>query len=479
MDKSLVNELKSFNKLLQKDKELLKENRDSLEHSLKQVTDAKTFKIWNRLKKLKKNAVFLFNPQVWAQVMKNESLSEAVYKVSHEEQKYITQVHPQKNDTIFKNVTIIIPTYNGEKDLPLLLKSIAAQKGIEDPELLVIDSGSTDNTISIAEKNGARVEKIPQSEFNHGLTRNKAAQLAKGDFLIFTVQDALPLEQDTFHKLLTVLTSDKDIAGVSTKQVPFPDADMFAKWQIKNHIHALRLDGISYVSHKPPQTDLLMLPFYAKRKITLLDDVCCAVRKKLFEKIGGYKEMHFAEDVDYAIRAIQSGYKIGFVGTTGVIHSHTRPAEYFFRRYYADVLSVNSLLHEPGSTVCSSLTDYLSSATGLITFVKKHTNSLMPEGTTIQKISPLQSKSVLEQLEKLNGLSGDYVENSAFIDGFAHLAKEGISLFKNEYVSPEQIELYIDKLLAGFLGIQLALYVQANASGEERESINNLILKNV
>lgn len=478
MNKSLSKELKAFNMLLQADKASLKENRDSLEKSVSQVTNAKTFKLWNKLKKIKQNAVYLLNPHVWMQVIRSESLSEAVYKVSRDEQKYITQLHAQKNTSVYSNVTIIIPTYNGEKELPLLLKSISAQKGIEDPEVLIIDSGSTDKTLTIAKEYGARVVKIPQSEFNHGLTRNKAAQLAKGNFLIFTVQDAIPLEHDTFHKLLTVLTSENDIAGVSTKQVPFPDADMFAKWQIKNHVHALRLEGITYVSHMPPHTDFLSLPFYAKRKITLLDDVCCAVKKELFEKIGGYKEMHFAEDVDYAIRAIQSGYKIGFVGTTGVIHSHTRPAEYFFRRYYADVLSVNSLLHEPGSTVCSSLTDYLSSATGLVTYVKEHIAVFIPEGASAQTVSTLQSQEILDQLQKLTGLHEDYVENTAFISGFTHLAKEGISLFETEYFSHEQIVQYIEKLLAGFLGIQLALYVE-NVPVKERESINNLILKNV
>lgn len=75
-------------------------------------------------------------------------------------------------------LTIIIPTLNEENDLPQTLQSI---KELAD-EVLIIDSGSTDKTIEIAKKYGAKVINHPFVSFSD--TRNFGHKMAKGDWIL-------------------------------------------------------------------------------------------------------------------------------------------------------------------------------------------------------------------------------------------------------------------------------------------------------
>ena len=74
-------------------------------------------------------------------------------------------------------VTVAIPVYNGARYLDEVLSAIRAQRVDREVELLIIDSGSTDGSLAIAERHGARVHSIPKAEFSHGVTRNLAMEL--------------------------------------------------------------------------------------------------------------------------------------------------------------------------------------------------------------------------------------------------------------------------------------------------------------
>src|SRR4051795_164517 len=91
-------------------------------------------------------------------------------------------------------VTVAVPVLNGARYLEEVLSAVQAQEGLDNRELeiLVIDSGSTDGSLSIAERYGARLHQIPKSEFSHGGTRNLAMRLARGDHVPFVTQDATP-----------------------------------------------------------------------------------------------------------------------------------------------------------------------------------------------------------------------------------------------------------------------------------------------
>ena len=105
-------------------------------------------------------------------------------------------------------VTIIIPTYNAQDYLVKLLDKIKTQS-IKEYELIIIDSSSKDDTVKIAKEYTDNVIVIPQTEFDHGGTRAKAAKIANGELLIFLTQDALPYDQYTIENIIKIFEDEK------------------------------------------------------------------------------------------------------------------------------------------------------------------------------------------------------------------------------------------------------------------------------
>lgn len=83
-------------------------------------------------------------------------------------------------------ISIVIPTFNEEEYLPLLLESIKNQS-FTDYEVIVADNGSTDHTIDIAKQYGA----IVTTGGMPGKGRNEGAKIAKGDVLLFLDADVI------------------------------------------------------------------------------------------------------------------------------------------------------------------------------------------------------------------------------------------------------------------------------------------------
>ena len=101
-------------------------------------------------------------------------------------------------------ISIIIPTINEAINLPLLLSdlSIISKEG----EIILVDGGSEDRTIDIANIYGAKVYK--SKERNRGLQLDIGARNSKGDWLIFLHADTR-LNYDWFTKIKSVLNENK------------------------------------------------------------------------------------------------------------------------------------------------------------------------------------------------------------------------------------------------------------------------------
>ena len=88
--------------------------------------------------------------------------------------------------------SILVLTKNGMPDVARCLKAVYSQRTTNAKEVIVVDSGSTDETLEIARGFQVRLEQIPPASFHHARTRNFAAGLARGEILVFLSQDAIP-----------------------------------------------------------------------------------------------------------------------------------------------------------------------------------------------------------------------------------------------------------------------------------------------
>jgi len=241
-------------------------------------------------------------------------------------------ISSENTNSIDKKVSIVIPTKNGGPDFEYTLEKIRSQEGIHEIEIIIVDSGSTDETIELAKNYGSRVYTIKPEDFNHGGTRNYGAEKATGDYILFMVQDAIPIGDYWLHSMVKVLEDDEGIAAVTCRQVPRSDADLFACFSLWNHYKALSFfeDRIS-----TPTKNFNALSPLDKRKLVGLEDVSCLIRRNVFNDLK-FKKIQYAEDLELGLRILENKFKLVFLYSVGVIHSHNRLSSYFLKRAYVD-----------------------------------------------------------------------------------------------------------------------------------------------
>jgi len=222
---------------------------------------------------------------------------------------------------IFMRISLIIPTFNAGQHIEDLLSMLSAQD-TKPWEIIVVDSSSSDNTVDIAKRFGARIILIPKQAFNHGKTRNLAAEEAKGDILVFMTQDALP-HRNTLLSALTVPLEACDIAASYGRHIPRVNASPL-------EIFARRFN----YPDSPMTKSIDNIKDYGI-KTFFFSNVCSAFKKDLFLRAGMFKEgVRANEDMLIAARLILGGYKVAYVPGATVIHSHNHSLAQQFKRYY-------------------------------------------------------------------------------------------------------------------------------------------------
>ena len=129
--------------------------------------------------------------------------------------------------------SIIVRAYNEEKYIGRLLEGIR-QQTLKDVDVILVDSGSTDSTGSIAESYGARVVRIPSAEFTFGRSLNYGIKEAKREFIVIASAHVYPVYPDWLEALLHPF-QDERVALTYGKQrgpefVKFSEQQIFHQW---------------------------------------------------------------------------------------------------------------------------------------------------------------------------------------------------------------------------------------------------------
>ena len=212
------------------------------------------------------------------------------------------------------SVSVVVPTLNAEKYIGRLLKRLLAQTA--EAEIIVIDSGSKDNTVSVVQQAAGkdpgriRLIQIPGEQFDHGGTRDYALRQSGGDYVMFLTQDALPVDKHCIENLLKGF-SEPDIAGVYGRQIAYPDAVPYEK--------------LTRQFNYPDQGRVWReqdIPKYGVKSY-FFSNTCSMYRRDIYEKAGGFdRPIVTNEDMMMAARLIHQGYALAYVPEAAVYHSH-------------------------------------------------------------------------------------------------------------------------------------------------------------
>ncbi len=238
------------------------------------------------------------------------------------------------------HVTVFIPTFNGARYLEALLVALEQQQTPWPFEVLVIDSGSSDETLTILARHRVRLIRIPNHEFDHGATRNRAVQEARGAVVVLTVQDATPAGPGWLMTMVSHF-QDSEVGGVYCDQVPRPDCSPFLRERLARWVQGGGTPSVSQVK----DLDHFWNVVHPNERWNIIkfDNVASAVRRST-ALAHPFPRRRFGEDVTWAKGAILAGFKIVYEPRVAVIHSHPLSIWYEFKRAYLDHQNVNDLV---------------------------------------------------------------------------------------------------------------------------------------
>jgi rhamnosyltransferase len=231
--------------------------------------------------------------------------------------------------------TVFIPTYNGEKYLPAILDALSRQKTDFVYEVLIIDSGSKDATLEIVHEHqhkhhNVRLVEIPNSEYGHGKTRNKAAQLANGDIVVYLSHDAVPAHDRWLHEMVRPFIINERIVGVMGKQAPRPFCFPLLKYEIVDVFAGFGPDFGTTLFYK----DDFVNSQGVYDAVSFYSDVNSAARKSYLLSELPYRAVRYAEDQIFGRDIIDAGYYKVYAPRGVVVHSNDlRLGEYKHRMF--------------------------------------------------------------------------------------------------------------------------------------------------
>jgi rhamnosyltransferase len=218
-------------------------------------------------------------------------------------------------------ISVVIPVKDGGSDLVRCLEAISRQRVEDEVEVVVVDSGSRDASAARAKSFGAHVREIPAGEFHHGRTRNLGAELARGDTLVFTSQDAYAAD-DLWLTRLTAPLGQEGIAGVYGRQLPHDDATpperYFLDFLYGPNARVQRLD------------DGRELTF----ETTLFSNVNSAMPRALWAAFPFSDDIVMSEDQEWSRRVLRAGHAIAYEPEAAVHHSHAYSVLSAMRRFF-------------------------------------------------------------------------------------------------------------------------------------------------
>ena len=225
------------------------------------------------------------------------------------------------NSNLSMKVSVIIRCLNEEKHIGKLLAGIMEQTK-KDVEIIVVDSGSRDATVSIAKQFPTKLVHIKPEDFSFGYAINVGCKEATGDILLFASAHVYPVFND-WLELMCKPFENEQVAVVYGKQRgdhrnKYSEHQVFAKW----------FPDVSNSNQKHPFSN----------------NANCAVRKSLWEQQPYDETLTGLEDLDWAKKIQKKGYRIVYQADATIIHVHEEKWKNVYNRYRREAIAYRLIM---------------------------------------------------------------------------------------------------------------------------------------
>jgi rhamnosyltransferase len=219
--------------------------------------------------------------------------------------------------------SIVIRAYNEAEHLGRLFEGLQSQS-LREREVILVDSGSQDSTVRIAEQNGARIVHIPPDEFSFGRSLNMGMAAARGEYVVIASAHVRPVYPDWLECLLRPF-EDSRIALVYGKQrgtagSRFSEHQIFRQWFPDADV--------------PDQAH----PF--------CNNANAAVRRTLWQQRAYEEELTGLEDVAWAKWAQSQGYRVAYAAHAEILHIHAETPRRVYERYRREGMAFKRIFPE-------------------------------------------------------------------------------------------------------------------------------------
>jgi rhamnosyltransferase len=219
--------------------------------------------------------------------------------------------------------SVVIRCCNEEKHIGRLLEGVLHQT-VRDPEIIVVDSGSTDATLDIVSRYPAKVVHILPEEFSFGRALNRGCAATSANLIVVASAHVYPVYKDWLERLLLPF-ADPRVALVYGKQrgderTKYSERQVFATW---------------FGEQPNPSQDH---PF--------CNNANACIRKAVWERVAYDETLTGLEDIAWARSAMGLGYRIGYEPAAEVAHVHDETASRLFNRYRREAIALKSLFPE-------------------------------------------------------------------------------------------------------------------------------------
>lgn len=220
------------------------------------------------------------------------------------------------------HASIVIRTLNEARHLESLLQGIAAQQTSLNHEVILVDSGSTDGTLEIAERHGCRIHHISREEFSFGRSLNIGCQAATGDILVITSGHCVPTDQNWLQQICQPI-----LAGAADytygRQLGGPES----------HFSECR----TFAKYYPERSSVPQAGFFC-------NNANAALARSAWAKYRFDEELTGLEDMDLGQRLVRGGGKVAYVADAPVFHYHNESWAQVRRRFEREAIALQKIM---------------------------------------------------------------------------------------------------------------------------------------